>query len=74
MAFYLVTDGRKNEYGEADTFVVRAHGRAQAKAYAPLFDPKNATVEKLEDGRSFEPVVIHSSFVEYDENEGSDAA
>lgn len=51
MAFYLVIDGRKNVYGDADSFVIRASGKRQAVTLAPLLDPKGAEVTKLEDGR-----------------------
>lgn len=64
MAFYLVTDGKRNAYGEADSFVVRAGGRRQAVSLAPLADPKGAEVEKLEDGREVPNGVILSSLVD----------
>jgi hypothetical protein len=63
MAFYLVTDGKLNAFGEADAFVVRAGGRRQAVSLAPLADPKGADVVKLEDGRNVPNGVILSSLV-----------
>ncbi|MFJ8394375.1 hypothetical protein [Streptomyces sp. NPDC094144] len=65
MAFYLVTDGRTNSYGEADSFVVRAGGKRQAVALAPVIDRKGAEVTKLEDGRHVPYGVILSSLVDY---------
>ncbi|MGW3072753.1 hypothetical protein [Kitasatospora sp. NPDC001132] len=65
MAFYLVTDGRTNEFGEADTFVVRASGVRQAVKLAPLSDPKWATAVKLEDGRDVKNGVVHASLVDF---------
>lgn len=65
MAFYLVTDGKRNEWGEGDTFVVRAGGRRQAVSLAPLADPKGAEVEKLEDGRDVPNGVILSALVDH---------
>ncbi|MFI2242391.1 hypothetical protein [Streptomyces chrestomyceticus] len=65
MAFYLVTDGRKNEFGEADTFVVRAGGVRLAASIAPLADRKNAEVVKLQDGRDVQNGVILSALVDY---------
>ncbi len=67
MAFYLVTDGRKNGFGEADSFVVRAGGRRQAIALAPVADAKGAEVVKLEDGRDVPNGVIMSSLIDHDE-------
>ncbi len=64
MAFYLVTDGKRNAYGEADSFVVRAGGRRQAVSLAPLADPKGAEVTKLEDGRDVPNGVVLSSLVD----------
>ncbi|MFG3200350.1 hypothetical protein ACGFYT_30000 [Streptomyces sp. NPDC048208] len=65
MAFYLVTDGRKTELGEADTFVVRAGGRRQALAFAPVVNRKDAEVIKLEDGRDVPNGVILASLVDF---------
>ncbi|MFI8452183.1 hypothetical protein [Streptomyces erythrochromogenes] len=67
MAFYIVVDGRKNEYGEADTFVVRAGGRRQAIALAPVINRKDAEVTKLEDGRDVPNGVILSSLADFTE-------
>jgi hypothetical protein len=69
MAFYLVTDGRKNEYGEADTFVVRAGGRRQAIALAPVINRKDAEVVKLDDGRDVPNGVILSALADFTEVE-----
>ncbi|OKI71404.1 hypothetical protein [Streptomyces sp. MJM1172] len=69
MAFYLVTDGRKNEYGEADTFVVRAGGRRQAVALAPVINRKDAEAVKLEDGRDVANGVILSALADFTEGE-----
>jgi hypothetical protein len=66
MAFYLVVDGKRNEYGDADTFVVRASGVRQAAAIAPVADAKNATVTKLDDGRNVPNVVILSSLADHE--------
>ncbi|MEW1550965.1 hypothetical protein [Streptomyces tsukubensis] len=71
MAFYLVIDGQRNACGEADSFVVRASGRRQAISLAPLADPKNADVEKLEDGRGIPNGVILSSLVDETETESA---
>lgn len=65
MAFYLVVDGKHNERGEADSFVVRASGRRIAVATAPLVDRKGAVVVKLEDGRAIGNGVILSSLVDH---------
>ncbi|MFJ9671100.1 hypothetical protein ACIRP5_09980 [Streptomyces sp. NPDC101221] len=65
MAFYIVTDGRANAYGEADTFVVRASGKRQAVKVAPLADPKGAEVTKLEDGRDVPNGVILAALVDF---------
>lgn len=65
MAFYLVTDGRTNEFGEADTFVVRAGGKRQAVTLAPVVDRKGAEATKLEDGRDVPNGVILSALVDY---------
>lgn len=65
MAFYLVIDGRKNEFGESDSFVVRAGGKRQAATIAPVIDRKNAQVTKLEDGRDVANGVIHASLVDH---------
>ncbi|KIQ62417.1 hypothetical protein TR51_25600 [Kitasatospora griseola] len=65
MAFYIVTDGNKNEFGESDSFVVRASGIRQAVSLAPLGDPKNATVVKLTDGRDVPNGVVHASLAEF---------
>ncbi|MFE4367960.1 MULTISPECIES: hypothetical protein [unclassified Streptomyces] len=67
MAFYLVTDGRSNQYGEADMYVVRASGTRQAVSLAPVLDAKNAEVIKLEDGRDIEHGVILASLVDFTE-------
>jgi hypothetical protein len=69
MAFYVVVDGRKNEFGEADTFIVRAGGRRQAIALAPLINSKDAEVTKLEDGRDVPNGVILSALAEFAEAE-----
>ena len=71
MAFYVVADGKRNKWGEANTFVVRASGVRQAAALAPLADAKNATVTKLEDGRDVENSVILGSLVEFDAEDTS---
>lgn len=68
MAFYIVTDGRTNAYGEADSFVVKASGTRQAVKLAPLYDAKNATVEKLEDGRDVPNGVVHSALADFTED------
>ncbi len=73
MAFYLVTDGPRNEYGDADAYVVRASGVRQAAKLAPLMDKENATVEKLEDGRDTAHGVILSSLVDADVYETPDS-
>ena len=65
MAFYLVTDGRANSYGERDSFVVRAGGVRQAASLAPLVNRKDAEVTKLDDGRDVPNGVILSSLVDY---------
>ncbi|QPB09715.1 hypothetical protein CPT_Shaeky_028 [Streptomyces phage Shaeky] len=65
MAFYLVTDGRKNQYGEADMFVVRASGVRQAVSLAPVLDAKGAEVTKLEDGRDVPHGVILSALADF---------
>ncbi|MEU6633831.1 hypothetical protein ABZ905_37015 [Streptomyces parvus] len=64
MAFYLVTDGRQNQYGEADQFVVRASGTRQAITHAPVIDAKNAEVIKLDDGRDVPHGLILASLVD----------
>lgn len=69
MAFYLVTDGRKNEFGEADTFVVRAGGRRQAVSLAPVINRKDAEAVKLEDGRDVANGVILSALADFTESE-----
>ncbi|MFG3405624.1 hypothetical protein [Streptomyces sp. NPDC048142] len=65
MAFYLVTDGKTNEYGEADTFVVRASGVRQAVSLAPVLNSADAEVVKLDDGRDVPHAVILSSLVDH---------
>lgn len=65
MAFYLVTDGRENQYGERDSFVVRAGGRRQAAALAPLVNRKDAEIVKLDDGRDVPNGVILSNLVDF---------
>ncbi|QPB09790.1 hypothetical protein CPT_Shady_029 [Streptomyces phage Shady] len=64
MAFYLVVDGKRNEFGEADSYVVRASGTRQAAKLAPLVDRKGAEVTKLDDGRDVPNGVILSSLVD----------
>ncbi|QPB09568.1 hypothetical protein CPT_Sycamore_028 [Streptomyces phage Sycamore] len=65
MAFYLVTDGRENQYGERDSFVIRAGGKRQAAALAPLVNRKDAEVVKLDDGRDVPNGVVLSSLVDF---------
>lgn len=65
MAFYLVTDGRSNSYGERDAFVVRASGVRQAASLAPLVNRKDAEVIKLDDGRDVPNGVVLSSLVDF---------
>ncbi|QDQ14309.1 hypothetical protein [Streptomyces spectabilis] len=65
MAFYLVTDGRSNEFGESDTFVVRAGGKRQAVQLAPVANAKDAEVTRLDDGRDVPHAVILSSLVDF---------
>lgn len=64
MAFYIVMDSVTNEYGDSDTFVVRAGGTRQAAKIAGV-DPKTALVEKLESGRNEANGIMLASLVDF---------
>jgi hypothetical protein len=66
MAFYLVTDGRTNQNGEADAFVVRASGVRQAAALAVPHAVHDATVTKLDDGREVPHAIILAALVDHE--------
>ncbi|WP_194292725.1 hypothetical protein, partial [Streptomyces katsurahamanus] len=51
-------------YGQGDSYVVRASGTRQARNLPALRDPKNATVQKLDDGREYANTIILASLID----------